>query len=185
MHCELHERRTNMLYLIIVLAVLTRFIPHLPNFSPVYGALLFGGANLKKRDSVWFPVLLLGASDVVLTDFIYHMGIGWGELIQMAAFASITMTGWILRNHFTAWRFTWACFAGPTAFYLISNLGVWFGFHSYPVTWDGLVACYVAAIPFYGRSLASTVLFAGILFALQQLHATRSARARRSQAIAG
>jgi len=41
-----------MVYLIIVLAVLARFIPHVWNFSPVYGALLFGGANMRKRDSI-------------------------------------------------------------------------------------------------------------------------------------
>lgn len=41
-----------MVYLIVLLAVLARFIPHIPNFSPVYGALLFGGAHLRKRDSI-------------------------------------------------------------------------------------------------------------------------------------
>ena|SRR5205814_884924 len=71
-----------MVYLIIVLATLTRFIPHAWNFSPVYGALLFGGANMKKRDSIWFSAMTLGASDVVLTKFIYHYQVGWGELIQ-------------------------------------------------------------------------------------------------------
>jgi hypothetical protein len=93
-----------MVYGMIGLAVLTRFIPHLPHFSPVYGALLLGGAHLKKRDSVWFPVLLLGARNVVLTNFVYHMSIGRGELIQMVAFASLAMTGWILRKRFTALR---------------------------------------------------------------------------------
>jgi len=165
-----------MAYLIIVLSVLSRFIPHLWNFSPVYGALLFGGANLKKRDSVCFPVLLLGASDVVLTNLVYRMNMGWEELIQMAAFASIAVTGWILRSRFTVSRFILACVCGPTAFYLISNFGVWLGFHSYPPNLSGLVECYVAAIPFYGRSLASTVLFAGIFFAAQQLHAARLSR---------
>jgi len=172
-----------MAYLIIVLSVLSRFVPHVWNFSPVYGALLFGGANLKKRDSVWFPVLLLGVSDIVLTNFIYHMNIGWEELIQMAAFASIAVMGWTLRGRFTASRFTLACLGAPTAFYLISNFGVWLGFHTYPPTWSGLVACYVAAIPFYGRSLASTVLFAGIFFAARQLHAARLSRSRNAHAI--
>lgn len=68
-----------MAYIVIVLATLARFIPHAWNFSPVYGALLFGGANMRKRDSVWFPVLTLGASDIVLTKFIYHLNLGWGS----------------------------------------------------------------------------------------------------------
>ena len=172
-----------MVYVMIILAILTRFIPHVHNFSPVYGALLFGGAHLKKRDSVWFPVLLLGVSDIVLTNFIYRMNIGWAELVQMVAFASIAMTGWILRKRFTALRFGLACFAGPTAFYLISNFGVWLGFHSYPPTWQGLIACYSAGIPFYGRSLASTILFAAILFGMQRLHSVHMEQTRHSPAI--
>ena len=116
-----------MVYLIVLLAVLARFIPHIPNFSPVYGALLFGGARLRKRDSIWFPLVLLGASDVVLTNVIYRMSIGWAELIQIVAFAAIAMIGWLLRPRVTLLRFSFACAAGPTAFYLISDFGVWLG----------------------------------------------------------
>src|SRR5205823_8564175 len=109
-----------MVYLIIVLATLTRFIPHAWNFSPVYGALLFGGANMKKRHSIWFSAVTLGASDIVLTKFIYHYSVGWCELTQMAPFASIVMTGWILQKRFPVGLLAFACLAAPTAFYLIS-----------------------------------------------------------------
>ena len=173
-----------MIYLIVVLAVLARFIPHPPDFSPVYGALLFGGANMRKRDSIWVPVLLLGGSDFVLSRFIYHMHIGWDELFQLAAFASVAMTGWILRERATIGRITAACLAAPTAFYLISDFGVWLGFGTYPQTWNGLVACYVAAIPYQGRITASTVLFAGMLFGAQRIYASIIERRKHSQAIA-
>ena len=82
-----------MVYLIVLLAVLARFILHIPNFSPMYGAILFGGAHLRKRDSVWFPLVLLGTSDFVLTNVIYRMGIGWAELLQIAAFAAMHNDG--------------------------------------------------------------------------------------------
>ena len=172
-----------MPYLIIVLATLARFIPHAWNFSPVYGALLFGGANMKKRDSVWFSAVTLGASDIVLTKFIYHLNVGWGELIQMAAFASIAMIGWILQKRFSIGRLAFACLAAPTSFYLISDFGVWLGFNSYPHTWAGLVACYVAAIPFQGRITASTVLFSVILFGTKQIHAARVEKRRQLQVV--
>ena len=173
-----------MVYWMIFGAVLSRFIPHVPQFSPVFGALLLGGAHLRKRDSVWFPVLMLGASNVALTIFVYRMKIDWTELIQMAAFASIAMTGWMLRRRLNVLRFGIACFVGPTAFYLISNFGVWLGFHTYPINWAGLMACYLAGIPFYGRSLVSTVVFGGMLFAWRQAYAARSGR-EHSRAIAG
>jgi len=109
----------------------------------------------------------------VLRNLVYHMNIGWEELIQMAAFASIAMIGWTLRKRFTVTRLAFACLSAPLAFYLISDFGVWLGFNTYPHTWNGLLACYVAAIPFQGRTTASTILFAGILFGAQRLYASR------------
>ena len=169
-----------MVYLIVVLTVLVRFIPHLHNFSPVYGALLFGGAHLKKRDSIWFPVVLLVASDYVLTNLIFHLNIGWMELFQAAAFASVTLTGWLLRDRVTWVRFCAACLIAPAAFYLISNFGVWYGWGSFPRTWAGLMECYIAGIPYYGRTLASTVLFGAMLFGFQEFWRSRQAQAVRS-----
>jgi hypothetical protein len=174
-----------MAYLTIILAVLTRFIPHPWNFSPVYGALLFGGANMNKRESIWFSAITLGASDVVLTKYIYHLDIGWGELIQMTAFVSIAMIGWILKKHFSIVRLGVACLAAPLSFYLISDFGVWLGFNSYPHTWNGLLACYVAAIPYQGRITASTALFAVIFFGAQQIYDRYVTRQKHSQALAG
>jgi hypothetical protein len=170
-------------YLVILLAALTRFVPHLPNFSPVYGALLFGGANMKRRDSLWFSALTLGASDVVLTKFMYHLNMGWEELIQIAAFVSIAIIGWTLHERISVGRLAFACLAAPTAFYIISDFGVWIGYGSYPHTWSGLVACYVAAIPYQGRITVSTVLFSSILFGGQQIYA-RVAQRKNSQALA-
>jgi hypothetical protein len=166
-----------MVYLIILVSVLMRFVPHLHNFSPVYGALLFGGANLKKRDSLWFPVVLLVASDFVLTNLIYHLHTTWHEVFQAAAFASIVMVGWLLRER-TSWtRFATACFAGPLAFFLISNFGVWYGFKTYPPNAAGLLACYIVGIPYFGRTLVSTVLFAALLFGFQEFWRSRQVHA--------
>jgi hypothetical protein len=167
-----------MAYLVLLFSVLTRFIPHAWNFSPVYGALLFGGARISKRESVWFPIVLLGASDFVLTNLIYRLHMGWEELIHLAAFASISLIGWTLRTRVTIPRLTAACLAAPLAFYLISDFGVWIGFDSYPPTWNGLLACYIAAIPYQGRIMASTALFAAIFFGLQHLYETHLANLR-------
>jgi len=153
-----------MVYLIMVFAVLVRFLPHAWNFSPVYGALLFGGARLNKRESIWFPALLLAISDFILTDFVYHLHLGWKVIFQVAAFASISFAGWLLRERIGLRRCISANVLGATAFYLISNFGVWVGWHTYPPTWSGLVQCYVAAIPFFGRTLGSTIIFSAVLF---------------------
>lgn len=174
-----------MAYVVMILSVLSRLAPHAWNFSPVYGALLFGGARMNKRESVWFPLALLGASDYVLTNLIYHLRMGWEELIQLAAFGAIALIGWTLRTRVTIPRLTAACLAAPLAFYLISDFGVWIAFKTYPPTLHGLIACYVAAIPYQGRITASTAVFAAIFFGIQHVYESRFARDRRSNAMVG
>jgi hypothetical protein len=114
------EKEQLMSYIVVLFAVLTRFIPHMPNFSPVFGALLFGGAHLKPRDAIWYPLALLSASDVVLTTVVYgmRMRIGWGQAVTWVGFAVVALIGYWLRNRETLRNIGIAALAGPTAFFL-------------------------------------------------------------------
>jgi len=49
-------------------------------------------------------------------------------------------------------------------FFVLSDFGSWLGYYAH--TWTGLVSCYVAAIPFYPRTLLSDLLSTGILFGM-------------------
>ena len=153
-----------MIYLIVALAIAARFIPGAANFSPVYAGLLFGGVYLKKRDSIWFPVLLLAGSDLLVNALLYQMPFQWMQTLNWVGFAAIVMVGWWLQKRVTMRNVLIASVAGPSVFFLISNFAVWIGGGMYPPTFGGLAACFVAAVPFYGNSLISGVLFSGILF---------------------
>lgn len=165
-----------MTYLIFALAVLTRFVPHPWNFSPVFGALLFGGAKLPKRDAIWFPVAVLTVSDVLLTTQVYGQPMQWSHGWSPISFAAVAAVGWaLLRSKTSIRRFAAAAAAGPSAFYIISNLGVWIGSSSYPKTWQGLTACYVAALPYYRNSLLASFVFGAALFGIYEFY-TRKPR---------
>jgi len=156
-----------MIYVIFVLAVLTRFVsnPHVPEFSPIFGALLFSAARLKKRDAIWFPVTVLAVCDWILTTRVFHLEMRWEHSITLVAFAAMAGIGGLLRNNLNVARFTGCAVAGPTAYFLISNFGVWLGWRLYPHTWSGLAACYVAALPYYRNSVLSTIVVGALLFA--------------------
>lgn len=159
-----------MTYFIVALSVLSRLAPHPANFSPVYGALLFGGARLKRRDSIWFPLALVAASNVILTTQVYHMRFSWTGLLQLPAFAAFALIGTWLRNRTSVSTVLAASLAGSTAFCLLSNFAVWLGWQRYPATWRGLLACYVAALPFFRNSLLSCLLFSVLLFGGEALY---------------
>ena len=57
-----------------------------------------------------------------------------------------------------------ATLAGTLSFFVLTNLAVWAFSGMYPRTPEGLVACYVAALPFLQNSLAGDLTFALALF---------------------
>ena len=54
--------------------------------------------------------------------------------------------------------------ASATIFYVVSNFAMWTSSTLYPHTLDGLIVCYIAAIPFYGTMLLGDVLYSALLF---------------------
>jgi len=56
--------------------------------------------------------------------------------------------------------------AASIVFYITTNFGVWFAMDLYPATTSGLIACYIAGIPFLKSMTLSTVIFSTTLFVL-------------------
>jgi hypothetical protein len=54
--------------------------------------------------------------------------------------------------------------ASSVLFFVITNFGVWAFDAFYPKTWEGLIACYVAAIPFFQNTLIGDLLYTAVLF---------------------
>lgn len=155
-------------YLLIVLAVLSRVVPHpWMNFTAVGAGLLFFGARRPLREMA-LPVLALMATDYYLTTFAY--GYAWhtsAYLVTWAWYAAALMLGWILlRRHTTLTRVVGAPVLASTSFFVVSNYAVWSGGTMYPHTLAGLGACFVAALPFYRNDLLSTLLITGVAFGL-------------------
>jgi hypothetical protein len=159
-------------YLLILIAVLTRVVPHTGwmNFTAVGGALLYFGARRSWREMLT-PLAVLAATDYCLTVFTYHYSFHWqAYVITWAWYAAIIALGQILLHaHATLVRVSAGALLGPTSFFVVSNFAVWAGSAMYPHTLAGLVSCYAAAIPFYRNDLASTAIVLGIAFGVPAL----------------
>ena len=149
---------------LIALAVATRLvifffpgvIPY--NFTPVEALGLFGGAWFADRRSAFIvPLAAMAASDLI---------IGLHPLLPLvyACIAGSVLLGFGLRQRRSALRIATAAVVSSTGFYLITNFGVWAISGMYPHTADGLLACYVAGLPFYPATLAGTLVWSAILF---------------------
>ena len=58
---------------------------------------------------------------------------------------------------------------GSLVFYIISNFGVW-SLGSYGYSFDGLLICYIAAIPFYTNTLISTIIYSTLIEAINTVY---------------
>ena len=54
------------------------------------------------------------------------------------------------------------CLIGALIFFILTNFGVW-SMGSYGYSLKGLITCYTLALPFFGNTLVSTLIFAFII----------------------
>jgi hypothetical protein len=142
----------------VVFAAVVRIVPHPWNLAPVGAMALFSGAVIRNRVVAFlFPLAVLAAGDLF---------IGFHVLVPVvyASFLVSVGIGFWLRENRTIVRLGGAVLVGAVQFFLITNLGVWMFLNSYPKSFAGLVACYVAGIPLFWNTLAGDVFFSGILF---------------------
>jgi hypothetical protein len=136
---------------LVIIGVALRLMPHTDNFAPVGAIALFAGAVLAWRVAIWLPLAIMITSDLLFT---------WG------GFMLVTLVGLLLRNQRNLVRIPLGALAASALFFAISNFGVWLEGKLYPHTWQGLVDCYVMALPFFRTSLLADVSFAALFFGL-------------------
>lgn len=141
-----------LVLIIIFLLVLSRLIPHPPNFSPVLAVSIFTGIKFKNHFFAYMiPVFAMFISDFFLG---FHNGIFviYGTLLFAA----------ILARNFN--KIHIASVFSSCLFFLTTNFQVWIMSASYSKDIPGFVECFSLAIPFFGMTLISTLLFSYSFF---------------------
>ena len=167
-------------YVFVLLAVAVRFMPHPLAFTPVMAALLYFGARGPRRQ-LWVPLVLLAASDVVLTKIVYSYPFSWDHFVTWAWYAAILWLGTSLRESASVLRVGASALAGSVSFFVVSNLAVWACWNMYPKTLSGLMTCYAAGLPFFRRGIAGDLVFTAVLFGLPALIAVVAQSVRKPQ----
>ncbi len=155
----------------IVFAALTRLLPHAYNFTPLGAIALFGAAYfMKKRWALIIPVVAFWMSDLLLNNITYaayYDGFTWftsGMLYTYGSIAMIVVLGYYLLKKITFGRVLGGALGASVIFFIVSNFGVWISSSMYPLTWEGFMACYIAAIPFFHYTIAGNIVYSAVLF---------------------
>lgn len=138
---------------LIGILVFSRLIPHPPNFTPIITAAIFSGFLFKNFN---LSIIILGIS-MILTDILIGIH-GTMLYVYVSLFLICFLSNKIL-NFLNFKNVFFFSLGGSILFFLISNFGFWIGGALYEKNFEGLVACYYMAIPFFKNTFISTLLF--------------------------
>jgi hypothetical protein len=145
---------------LIGLDVTARLLPHLPGVLPVAASGLFA-ARVLGRPAL---ALIVPLAAMVLSGF----GLGADDwrisLVVYAGIALPALAGMFSRR----WRGALPVMATMVScsliFFATSNFAVWAFSGIYPITLQGLTACYMAALPFLDKNVVGDLVWTGALF---------------------
>ena len=145
--------------LILILA-LAKLVPHPPNFTPVIAVAIISGYIFKN--------IYLSLGTLLVSMLLADVFIGFYNNIVFV-YISLLLIGFIFHKITKKINFKnlFAYGLGSSViFFIISNFGVWvlgspdLNNMPYERSLDGLIQCYIAAIPFFGNTFLSTIIFA-------------------------
>ena len=154
--------------------VAARLLVHLPNFSPVLASALFAGTALRFRS--FAPIVPIAA--LLLSDAVIGFDDWRIMAVVYASLALPALVGICVR------RFRVSIVLAPTVlacslfFFATTNFAVWAFDTIYTADLDGLIKCYIAALPFLKNTLAGDLIWAVAFFGGAWLVQTTLARVR-------
>ena len=144
---------------LIFFAILSRFLPHPPNFTPIAAiALLSSKGFINRWVAFLIPIVSLFISDLFL-------GLHSTIPFVYGSFILIALLGRYVKkiNIFSV-------LLSSSIFFLVTNLGVWL-LH-YPLSIEGLFQCYILALPFFLNTVIGDLVYGALLiypfYALQK-----------------
>lgn len=144
--------------IMILTAAMTRLLPHPWNFTPVAAMALFAGASFDDlKVAIVLPLATLFIGDIFLG---FHKTIPF----VYGAFVLTVLFGWMIQDKKNMGSLIICSIMSSLTFFFITNFGVWLSSGMYSLTANGLVQCYIAAIPFFRTTLFGDLFFSFILF---------------------
>jgi Family of unknown function (DUF6580) len=149
-----------MLAFLVGIDVAARLLPHAPGIWPVAATALFAGRVFRMPAlALVVPLAATALSNVALP------GDDWRvTLVVYAAILVPAIAGILARRWRGALPVVAAMVSSSLIFFIATNFAVWAFNGMYPMTFDGLVQCYAAALPFLDKTVFGDLAWTAVLF---------------------
>ena len=185
----MNNKRFLVLSGFIIIAALSRIIPHPYNFAPLGAMSLFGAAYFAdKKFSFLLPLAAFFVSDLLVNNILYA-GFYDGFVLFTPGFywmygsiALIVVAGIFILKKVDMTTVIAGSLSASVIFFLVTNFGAWLGSPMYPQSLNGLFMSYAAGIPFFHYTILGDLVYSGVMFgafeyAKQKVPALQLARA--------
>jgi len=169
---------------LVVVGICSRLLPHPPNMTAVTAASLFAGAILGSRIlALAVPLVLLYASDFFINNTVGRVYLGadeglifWAEFMNYTylGFALVVILGMVALKKRSTKKIAMITIIASTMFWLVSNFGFWMMPEPFSKDLAGLIACYLAALPFLGLQIVGDLIFSFIIFGIYDRYTSKS-----------
>ncbi len=145
---------------LIGIDVTARLLPHAPGVWPVAATALFAGRTFRIPGlALILPLAATALSNATLP------GDDWR--VTLVVYASVlvpALAGMLARRWHGALPVVAAMVFSSLVFFVATNFAVWAFNGMYPMNAQGLVQCYIAALPFLDRTVLGDLIWTAVLF---------------------
>ena len=176
---HLNQKQILLAGALVIVGIVSRFLPHPPNVTAVAAASLFAGAIFNSRIfAVMLPMVIMYCSDFVINNtlsrayFPNHEGlVFWSSYMTWVyvGFALTALIGFYFLKNRNNMKLAGGAILATLVFWLVSNYGMFIEPGRYPQTLSGAAICYTAAIPFLLNSLIGNLIFSFAIFGIYDL----------------
>jgi len=153
-----------MLYILIIIGVASRLLPHPPNFAPLMALGLFAGAYLNKKTAYLVPIAAMLIADYFIGFYDFRI-----MLSVYLCFGIGSFLGVLLKDNKTVSKLAVSTIVASVIFFIVTNFTLWYYGGFYDQTADGLILCYTMAIPFFANSLLGNAVYVLFFFGSYEL----------------
>lgn len=174
MNARLTNHPLNLYLGLALILIISRLVPHPPNFTAATAAIVFAAVSLRSWMSLVAILLSYWIADLIINNFMYSAssfqwitpGFYWIAIPILASFVIIRFSNSKNMDPLAIFKNS---FGASLLFFIISNLGVWLHSVNYSKDLNGLSLCYLNAIPFFGNELAGTLFYTSLIYCIYWL----------------
>jgi len=167
----MNKKRFIVLSGFIIIAALSRIIPHPYNFAPIGAMSIFGAAYFTdKKFSFLLPLFAMFVSDLLVNNLLYANFYGGFVLFtpgfywMYGSIALIVVAGIFILKKVNTKTVIAGSLSASIIFFLVTNFGSWLGNPIYPQGLEGLFMSYAAGIPFFHYTVLGDLFYSGVMF---------------------